>query len=480
MASAAVLAFLAGLKTAGVLACAARLQNSIAAGASAVLASDTDDSAKEKAIRAAALAVLGQSLSLALRVALAVVIGAVPLIIAHQMRWAPMPAVFKMLLNGWYLTGISVVLLIGGWLITKLLPSKKNAEIGDYGAGARILHAVAFAPAGFWRGFWRSASRIEGRMYAKALQDIDATRPVFITSLARGGTTALLNALAHHPLLASHTYRDMPFVYTPLLWHKLSGKKQIAAQERAHGDGLTIDLDSPEAFDEIFWRDQWPSHYTKDQITPWKQSELNTDFTVFLSQQMQKIIYARRGNTPGARYISKNNAHIARLALLRAMYPAAQIIVALRDPAAHAASLLRQHINFTHQHLADDFTKRYMADIGHYEFGVLHRPLGFNVASLKDYQPDQPDYWLAYWISAFEPLTHNNEGLLIITQDKLRHTPNQQIQSLTAALGLPRQADTDYSTYFHTNTDTPPDNMFAPKLLEKAREIYAHLAAKSL
>lgn len=54
----------------------------------------------------------------------------------------------------------------------------------------------------------------------------------------------------------SLTYRDMPFVLAPNLWRRLSSisRRSIAGVERAHGDDMIIDGDSPESFDEVFWR----------------------------------------------------------------------------------------------------------------------------------------------------------------------------------------------------------------------------------
>ena len=45
---------------------------------------------------------------------------------------------------------------------------------------------------------------------------------VFITGLARAGTTIFLNALYKSNLFASLSYADMPFVLAPNLWSKIS------------------------------------------------------------------------------------------------------------------------------------------------------------------------------------------------------------------------------------------------------------------
>ena len=77
---------------------------------------------------------------------------------------------------------------------------------------------------------------------------------VFVAGLARSGTTALLNALYQSEEFASICYRDMPFVLAPNLWSKVALNKQdVNLMERAHGDGIKISIDAPEAFEEVFW-----------------------------------------------------------------------------------------------------------------------------------------------------------------------------------------------------------------------------------
>ena len=46
---------------------------------------------------------------------------------------------------------------------------------------------------------------------------------------------------------------------------KLNSKNSVLDHERAHNDGIKIDLQSPEAFEEVFWRSQLNSKY-KDKI----------------------------------------------------------------------------------------------------------------------------------------------------------------------------------------------------------------------
>jgi hypothetical protein len=97
-------------------------------------------------------------------------------------------------------------------------------------------------------------AKIDDAIFKLLNPESENQAPIFITSLARGGTTALLNAFSDLPFITTHTYRDMPFITAPYLWNRVSKsfRRKVKRAERAHGDGLEIDLDSPEAFDEVY------------------------------------------------------------------------------------------------------------------------------------------------------------------------------------------------------------------------------------
>ena len=66
---------------------------------------------------------------------------------------------------------------------------------------------------------------------------------VFISGLARSGTTSLLNQLFISDDFGSLTYSHMPFILNPRLseiFSRLSGKRGIKSQERIHKDGIKI------------------------------------------------------------------------------------------------------------------------------------------------------------------------------------------------------------------------------------------------
>ena len=125
----------------------------------------------------------------------------------------------------------------------------------NYSRLDRLIHRLAF----YTPGIQLAAADIERAAFARSYRQASPSQPIFITSLPRAGTTVLLELLHRFQPLASHVYRDMPFVLAPTLWSRLSGpfRKEAAPRERAHKDGVTIGYDSPEAVEEVFWRSFW-------------------------------------------------------------------------------------------------------------------------------------------------------------------------------------------------------------------------------
>ena len=98
----------------------------------------------------------------------------------------------------------------------------------------------------------------------------------------------LLEAFHQLPGMATHLYRDMPFVMAPILWSTISKgfRKPAKMAERAHKDGLQVGYDSPEAFEEILWRTFWPGKYASGQIGLWTESDRDEEGEAFLFRKL--------------------------------------------------------------------------------------------------------------------------------------------------------------------------------------------------
>ena len=81
--------------------------------------------------------------------------------------------------------------------------------------------------------------------------EIIKSNNIFITGLARAGTTALLNRFYATEELGSLLYKFMPFILLPEFKNSSSSKDNIPTQE-IHADGIKINLNSPECLDKVF------------------------------------------------------------------------------------------------------------------------------------------------------------------------------------------------------------------------------------
>ena len=116
----------------------------------------------------------------------------------------------------------------------------------NYNFTQKFLHDLVFK----YTFINKSLFEIEKFFYLKK-DNLGNNSHVFITGLPRSGTTILLNFIYSSGEFASLKYSNMPFIFSPNI-SKLFYRKNIGKKERLHGDGIYYDLDSPEAFDEIF------------------------------------------------------------------------------------------------------------------------------------------------------------------------------------------------------------------------------------
>lgn len=350
----------------------------------------------------------------------------------------------------------------------------------NYSRLDRLFHRVAFvAPS-----VQLTAADIEKTAFGAVYDAVEVVKPVFVTSLPRAGTTLTLEALCRFPSLAAHTYRDMPFILAPVLWSRLSGafRKRAELRERAHGDGMQVGYDSPEAFEEVLWRTLWPEKYDRTRIALWGPDDADQDARAFFTEHLKKIIALRRPDNPReGRYISKNNANLSRLDLLGRMFPEAKLLVPVRRPRDHAASLLRQHRNFIEMHRREPFVRRYMADIGHYEFGGLHRPIAFPGLEelIAGRDPSTIDYWLAYWIAAFDHVLSRHDLITVVSYEALCANPRRELAELSARLEIPEEGLLDVAAaLFRPPRSVQEDHATVdPRLRERAEELYTALTS---
>ncbi len=177
----------------------------------------------------------------------------------------------------------------------------------DYSVGEKLLHHMALS-----LPWVRKASFDVDGLFTKDIEWPANRKHVFICGLARAGTTILMRAFYQTGQFRSLTYRDMPFVLMPLVWHQLTkaSQKKGVLRQRTHGDGITSDYDSPEAFEEVFWHTYAGRDYIhNDKLVPHIASkDLIERFRIYVNRILQGA-----NETGKSRYLSKNNNNLLRL-----------------------------------------------------------------------------------------------------------------------------------------------------------------------
>ena len=338
----------------------------------------------------------------------------------------------------------------------------------DYSPLERLLHRLALGP----------------RFIREATFDLETARlpkgftvgpqPVFIAGLARSGSTILLNSLYQAGVFRSLTYRDMPFVLMPGRWRQMSGssRRHMAASERAHGDRLLVDYDSPEAFEEVFWLTFCGDDYVQPQrLTPHQAGAATRDrFRRYVA-----AVLASAEHDGQVRYLSKNNNNLLRLPTIAAAFSDAHILIPFREPLQHALSLQQQHARFCQSHAQDRFAMRYMSWLGHFEFGLGHKHYEYQGRD-NPFDPADANYWLQCWLDAYSLAQATAPaGSVFVGYEQLCEAGPGALDALFERVGAPRNSEVLYE-----QAADKPDPGVSGDLLARCREVYNALRVTHL
>lgn len=246
---------------------------------------------------------------------------------------------------------------------------------------------------------------LEKAIHGESAAALECGPPIFITGMARAGTTALLRALHAQEQFAALTFRDLPFLLAPNIWNQISARfhREVTVQPRGQDDGILQGLDSPEALEEAFWRvfdgNRYIGKISLQAYTPSIQT-LN-DYRTYI-----RLILLRHG---GQRYLAKNNNNVLRLPALLHAFPNATIVHPFRDPVQHIGSLMHHFNRAVKSHSIDRSKLSYSSYLAHHEFGLAHRPFSFPNTPLREGDTQDPNYWLGHWIDLYSFLMVQSE-----------------------------------------------------------------------
>lgn len=222
-------------------------------------------------------------------------------------------------------------------------------------------------------------------------------RHIFITGLARAGTTALLECIDSTNDFGSLRYKYMPFILFPKIneiYSRFIKKESYEKIERLHGDGIQIGSNSPECLDEVFWINKIYKKYNfKICLKPHSVSKRDLQDFNFLINQYLNIENKKR-------FIMKNNNLHLRIINQAKFYRNSFFLVIFRNPIAHSKSLLRIHKKFIQKQKEDPFILEYMNLIGHWEFGLNKKYFiyeNYQKKILKSLDDNSLEYWINQW-----------------------------------------------------------------------------------
>lgn len=303
-----------------------------------------------------------------------------------------------------------------------------------------------------------------------------SNKHLFVSGLARSGTTALLRNLHQTKRFVSLTYADMPFVLAPNAWEKIkTGSSNTELKERAHNDGIYIGNESPEALDEFFWKVFLDDKYIqKDRL-------ISIDIPAAVFEDYKKyiaLILRKYHQENNQRYLSKNNNNILRLKVILREFPESYIVIPFRNPLQQALSLLKQHNLFCELQQRNSFVLDYMNWIGHHEFGLNQKPFYLDNDQIFDkiLQSDQKsiNYWLLSWLNYYSYVLNHfvGPGCVFVSYEKLCKDPAGILNRVFQQLELEREI-------FNTEPFQPKERSSPeadPQILGECMAIYDQLS----
>ena len=290
-----------------------------------------------------------------------------------------------------------------------------------------------------------SLFEIEKIIYLKNIE-IKNQSHIFISGLPRSGTTSLLNFIYSSNQYASLTYKNMPFLLSPHI-SSLFNRKDISKKQRMHHDQINYDNNSPEAFDEFFFN--LDNKFINSELINYLQ-------LICLSKNKLK-------------YLSKNNLNFNRINLICELLPNCIFLIPIREPLYQAYSLLNQHLHFTKLQKKDDFIKRYMNYLGHYEFGLNHKPWN-NPVSYQD--SNNINYWLEQWCLFYQNILNNyssHKNCYFVIYEKL--IKEDYIKKLLKTLNINQIENIDLNYFKNSNNKEIKVN-YSKNIHQIAKNIY--------
>lgn len=339
---------------------------------------------------------------------------------------------------------------------------------------------------------WHQLGKLESSVLRDDLEEIKIQKPVYVSGLARSGTTILTEMLEKHPDLTSHHYSDFPNIWTPYWRNYLlqkTRKGELVAGERAHKDRIKITNDSPEAVEEVLWSYFFPECHASSTDNTLDKGISNPAFESFYSEHIQKLLLVRES----PRYLAKGNYNLGRFLYILKLFPDARFLIPYRNPVNHIASLIKQHKFFLQAGAENPRVAHQLALSGHYEFGpkrsAVHLGNDEQHQSITDAWSEgrEVEGWALYWAASYrfvldQARSHEDlaKASLFISYEDLCSHSEETIDHITDHCALDPGVFAEVRAYYCEHLSVPeyyqPD--FSPAELDIIQRICEPVVAE--
>lgn len=325
--------------------------------------------------------------------------------------------------------------LVGTLLPLALLPllvrSRRDRD-EDYSALDKFLHYLFVGHVGMAKLQFGCECLLNRKSIRSAPR-----QHIYVSGLARSGSTSLMQYLGQLPDYVSLSYQNMPLIFMPSTGPKLISRKKGEEKERSHKDGMKHSLSTYEALEEPFWL----HHAGTDFIQEDHLAAHNVTEEVHAKYRKYRTLVARDRT-----YLSKNNNHLLRAGSLHRLDADSGLrtrtIIPFREPYAQAKSLLEQHNTLSTLQTGNDFALDYMDFLVHHEFGLHIKTLCVGSpleTPVSEADPSSVQYWLDVWHhfyrAAFERYRQEPE-FCFFCYEKYLEKPRESLLSLREFIGI--------------------------------------------
>ena len=258
--------------------------------------------------------------------------------------------------------------------------------------------------------------------------------------------------------------------------------------ERVHKDGLMVNRDSPEAVEEPMWMRFFDTIHNDKVSNIFDEQTSNPEFEKTYDLILRKLMY----NQKSTRYVAKNNYNVSRLDYLHKLYPNLKIIMMIRNPINHIASLVKQDAVLTELEIENKRLLHWTKIIGHREFATAK--ICVNVDSTKTIEKirklweKEETYvkgWAVQWNMIYSYVTgllERNKQLadrtLILRYEDLTDKSAESIDRIVEHLELSEDKFKDVKEEYKEKLQQPKyyKPLFNKKELEDIRETTKDIA----